>query len=260
MHANKPLLPILLLLTTLITLLSPPPSASARLDSFIYVGCSQRQYTPNTPYESNLNSILSSLVNSASLSLYNTFKINLVYGLFQCRGDLPLPACHRCIAAAVTRLGTYCNGASGGALQLEGCFVRYGDTNFVGVEDKSVVSEKCGESVGYDSDLFMRRDGVLEYLGRSGGGYFRVGGSGRVQGVVQCVEDLSVGECQDCLGEAIGRLKSVCGSSMQGDMFLGKCYARYSARGFGASRGKMVNLGFVHFVCILVVFVVCTWW
>ncbi|XP_011070584.1 cysteine-rich repeat secretory protein 12 [Sesamum indicum] len=244
------------------------PSTSS-LDSFIYVGCSQLKYSPGTAYESNVNSILSSIVNSASISNFNNFKISLpgsapgdvVYGLFQCRGDLSNSDCHDCVSNAVTRLGASCGGASGGALQLEGCFVRYDNTSFLGVEDKTVVSDKCGPSIGDYSDLLSRRDAVLAYLA-AGGQFFRVSGSGRVQGVAQCVQDLSVGECQDCLSEAIERLKSQCGSSAWGDMFLGKCYARYSERGYSSKsenddeveKTLAIFLGLIAGVAILIVF------
>lgn len=40
-----------------------------------------------------------------------------------------------------------------------------------------------------------------------------------------------VGECQDCVSEAISRLKTDCGTAVYGDMFLGKCYARYTTAG-----------------------------
>ena len=94
-----------------------------------------------------------------------------------------------------------------------------------------MVLKKCGPSVGYDAERMGRRDAVLGSMGGSSGGYYRVGGSGDVQGVAQCVGDLSVGECQDCVSEAISRLKADCGSAVYGDMFLGKCYARYTTAG-----------------------------
>lgn len=214
-------------------------NSSNSAESFIYVGCTQQKYNPGTPYESDVNSVLASLVNSASISNFNHFKISLtqsdaVYGLFQCRGDLSSSDCHACVANAVSRLGSYCVGTSGGALQLDGCFVKYDNTSFVGAPDKTVVSSKCGAPIGYEaSDFGTRRDAVLAYLA-GGGQYFRVGGSGKVQGMVQCVQDLSVEQCQDCLSEATQRLRTECATSPWGDMFLGKCYARYSQSGGAA--------------------------
>lgn len=108
--------------------------------------------------------------------------------------------------------------------------MKYDNATFLGVEDKTVVLKKCGPSVGYDTDAMSVRDAVFLGLTRTGGLY-RAGGSGEVQGVAQCVGDLSLGQCQNCLSEAISRLKSDCGTAVYGDMFLAKCYARYSTGG-----------------------------
>uniref|UniRef100_A0A5B6ZJR5 Gnk2-homologous domain-containing protein n=1 Tax=Davidia involucrata TaxID=16924 RepID=A0A5B6ZJR5_DAVIN len=213
------------------------PSTSTT-DSFEYSGCSKLKYAQGTPYESNVNSVLKSLVNSAASSNFNNFKISvpgssqndIVYGLFQCRGDLSNSDCRDCVASSVSQLGTLCCDSTGGALQLEGCFVKYDNISFLGVEDKTVVSKKCGPSIGYDSDSLTRRDATMNSLA-AGGQYFRNGGSGKVQGMAQCTQDLSLSKCQDCITEAIGRLRSECGSAAWGEMFLATCYARYSERG-----------------------------
>ncbi|XP_050945656.1 plasmodesmata-located protein 7 isoform X2 [Cucumis melo] len=206
------------------------------IDTFVFGGCTQLRYSPNSAYETNLNSLLTSLVNSATYSSYNNYTIqgsspqDALFGLYQCRGDLSMPDCATCIARAVTQLGGLCSDTCGGALQLEGCYVKYDNSSFLGVEDKTVVLKKCGPSVGYEEEAMGRRDAVLGALVGASGGY-RVGGAGKVQGVAQCVGDLSGSECQDCVGEAIGRLKSDCGTADFGDMFLGKCYARYNTHG-----------------------------
>lgn len=210
--------------------------AHSSLDTFLYGGCSQIKYAPNSPYQSNVNSLLTSLVNSATYSSYNKYTImgsssqDVVYGLYQCRADLAMPDCATCVAQAATTLGPLCPQTCGGAIQLEGCFVKYDNASFIGVEDKSVAMKKCGPSDGYIADEMSHRDAMLASLNGAGGAY-RVGGSEDVEGVAQCVGDLSTGQCQDCVSEAIRRLKSECGGAVFGDMFLAKCYARYSTSG-----------------------------
>ncbi|KAI3866205.1 hypothetical protein MKX03_006759 [Papaver bracteatum] len=229
------LVSVIIFLTIFSSCLNPAES-DPRTDSFIYGGCSQAKYSPNSVYESNINSLLTSLVNSATYSTYNNFTImgsssaDTAYGLYQCRGDLSMPDCTNCVARAVSQIGTLCSNAYGGALELQGCFVKYDNTKFLGVEDKTVVLKKCGPAIGYDTDALGRRDALLAGLG-SGGGPYRVGGSGKIQGMAQCTGDLSMSECQDCLGSAIQELKSNCGTAISGDMFLAKCYVRYSAGG-----------------------------
>ncbi|XP_042494443.1 plasmodesmata-located protein 6-like [Macadamia integrifolia] len=234
--------PLFLLLTLFLTFSSLPNPSTAATDTFVYGGCSQLRYNPGSPFESNLNSLLTSLVNSATTTSFNKFTIysstqqDVVYGLYQCQGDLSLPDCGTCVERAVSQLGIVCSSSTGGAVQLQGCFVKYDNTSILGVEDKTVVVKKCGPPVDYQSDVVSRSDAVLNGLA-SEGGYFRVGGSGEVQGVAQCVGDLSGNQCQDCLSSAIGRLRSECGAAAYGDMYLAKCYVRYSTTG-GHSQGS----------------------
>ncbi|MFS7992944.1 putative Gnk2-like domain-containing protein [Helianthus anomalus] len=184
-------------------------------NSNIYVHCSQLNFTSTTPYESNVNSLFTSLVDSASLYNFNKFETspqsNGVYGLFQCRGDLSSPNCKDCVSSAISQLKTSCPMSTGGEIQLEGCFVK-----------------RCGPSIGYNSDVLNRIDGALAYLVGGSGQYYRGGDFGSIQGVAQCVQDLSLSDCQDCLSEACGRLRTECETSTWGDMFLGKCYIRYA--------------------------------
>ncbi|KAK4373369.1 hypothetical protein RND71_008753 [Anisodus tanguticus] len=258
---------ILVYMIIIIFLFFTYPS-NASIQSFVYGGCSQQKYNPSTVYESNVNSVLTSLVNSASYANFNNFKISMpgstqddvVYGLFQCRGDLGSSDCMKCVAAAVSQLGTLCPVSCGGALQLDGCFVKYDNVSFLGVEDKGIVMHKCGPSIMDDSDMLTRNDGVLTYLSGEGQ-YFRVAGSGEIHGVAQCTQDLSMSECQDCFSEAITRLKIECGSSSWGDMFLKKCYARFSERGFTPKSGDedvektlAITIGLIAGVAVLIVF------
>ncbi|RDX69786.1 Cysteine-rich repeat secretory protein 12, partial [Mucuna pruriens] len=234
-NANMFLL-LLFLLAIFSAMTNPSTSAT---DSFIFGGCSQPKYTPGSTYENTVNSLLTSLVNSAAFTNYNNFTVqntaasDTVYGLFQCRGDLDNDQCSRCVARAVSQLGTLCLDSCGGALQLDGCFVKYDNATFLGVEDKTFVTKKCGPSIGLTSDALTRRDGVLAYLQTSDGVYktFRTTGFGDFQGVAQCTGDLSPAECQDCLSDAIQRLKTDCGPTPWAEIYLAKCYARYSQGG-----------------------------
>ncbi|XP_044505150.1 plasmodesmata-located protein 7-like [Mangifera indica] len=246
---------LLLLLASLFLL-----SSSSSTDSFLLGGCTQQTYAPDSPYAFNLNSLLTSLVNSATYSSFNNFTIlgsspqDVVYGLYQCRGDLSMPDCAACVTRAVSQVGGLCPQTCGGALQLEGCYVKYDNMTFLGVQDKSVVLKKCGPSVGYEPETMSRRDAVLAGLASAAGPY-RVGGTGEVQGVAQCVGDLSLGQCQDCVSEAIGRLRNDCGTADYGDMFLGKCYASYSTgkahSAFKAPDEKHSNEGEKTFAIII---------
>ncbi|KAL9245276.1 hypothetical protein vseg_018948 [Gypsophila vaccaria] len=225
---NKLLVVIAFLLLQLPRVIPTQPAYT-----FIYAGCSQDKYQPSSPYEANLNSLLTSLVSSSSQSLYSNFTSNTppAYALYQCRGDLDLNSCSTCIQATVSQVGLICPGSYGATLQLEGCYVRYEKFNFVGMPDLTLMYKRCSNSDSNgDAEFFGRRDDVLDAL-QSGVG-FRVSRSGSVHGFGQCLGDLSASDCSACLTEGVKELKLLCGSAAAGHVFLAKCYAQYWAAGY----------------------------
>ncbi|KAJ0504652.1 putative Gnk2-like domain-containing protein [Helianthus annuus] len=223
---------LFLILSFMISILSVSTTNSTIT---IYVQCSQLNFTSMTSYESNLNSLFTSIVDSAPIYNFNKFETtpqsDVVYGLFQCRGDLTSPNCKDCVANAISQLKTTCPMSIGGEIQLEGCLVKYDNSSFFGVQEKVEVWRRCGPSVGYNLDVMNRINGALGYLIGGNGQYFRGGAFGSIQGAAQCVQDLSLGDCQDCLLEACGRLRTECETSTWGDMYMGKCYIRYADQG-----------------------------
>ncbi|KAK4414669.1 Plasmodesmata-located protein 8 [Sesamum alatum] len=213
--------------------------AHARI--FIYASCSQDKYQPSSPYETNLNSLLSSIVSSSSQTLYNMFAVgndttsvppdSAVYGLYQCRGDLKPRDCSTCIAGLIDEIELLCPYTYGASLQLDGCFVR-------------------------------RRDDVLADLQGAVG--FRVAAAGAVEGYAQCLGDLEAVDCSACLADAVMKVKSLCGPAAAGDVFLGQCYVRYWESGYYDSSSDSSNhddvgktvaiiLGVVAGVAVLIV-------
>lgn len=226
-----------ILLPTLISINTHQASAQP----FIYVGCSQTKFEPDSPFQYNLNSLLSSIVSSSSQTSYNSFSVGngtgsdphdstAVYGLYQCRGDLDTSRCANCMRNAVGQLGLVCANCDGARLELDGCYVRYEKGDFLGKLDTALVFKKCSPQSSHEEEFFKRRDDVLADL-ESGTG-FRVSSIGSVEGVGQCVGDLSGGDCSACLVDAVGKLKNVCGSALAADVFLSGCYARYWASGY----------------------------
>ncbi|XP_022959107.1 cysteine-rich repeat secretory protein 15-like isoform X2 [Cucurbita moschata] len=212
-----------------------------RAHLFIYAGCSNEKYQQNSLFESNFNSLLSSMVSSSSQMNYNGYAIGndsstqpegAIFGLYQCRGDMAMADCSKCIQNGVNQVHLACPYSYGASLQLEGCYVRYEHLDFLGKLDTSVRFKKCSSSSSNDVEFFRRRDDVLGDMQVGAGNGFRVSSSGLVQGYAQCLGDLSSQDCSSCLADAVGKLKSLCGSAAAADVFLGQCYARYWASGF----------------------------
>ena len=230
-------MPLSLFSFLLLTLSTFPTTSQAlsNAESFIFKGCSQLKFTPGSTYENNVNSLLSNLISAAMFNNFYNFTVpgaaqqDTVYGLFQCRGDLNGGACSACVSRAVSQLGTLCVGSCSAALQLDGCFVKYDNTSFLGMEDKTLVMSNCGPSANLTYDALTDRDAVLAYLGTSDGidNTYRVSSFGNVQGLAQCLGDLSPSMCQDCLLDAIERLKTDCRAARWAQIYLAKCYALY---------------------------------
>jgi hypothetical protein len=74
--------------------------------------------------------------------------------------------------------------------------------------------------------------------GAGGDGSYRAGAAGYVQAMSQCVGDLGAKACTDCVSAASSQLKAGCGYASAGEVYLGKCYARFwSNAGGGSSNG-----------------------
>ncbi|KAI4356756.1 hypothetical protein L6164_000749 [Bauhinia variegata] len=229
-------------LSSLLFLFSSTPSihgSPTRPHLFIYAGCSQVKYQPESLFEGNLNTFLSSVVSSSSQVAYESFAIGnetstptegTVFGLYQCRGDLQPMECSKCVQNSVSEIGLVCPYAYGAALQLDGCYLRYEHDDFLGKPDTVLRYRKCSKSVTSDVEFFRRRDSVLSDLQAANG--FRVSNSGLVKGFAQCFGDLSAADCSSCLSEAVAKLKTLCGSAAAADVYLGQCYARYWASGY----------------------------
>ncbi|RCV34729.1 hypothetical protein SETIT_7G182200v2 [Setaria italica] len=214
--------------------------ADAGTGTFIYAGCSPSKYQPGTPFKANLESLLTSISSAALNGGYNTFTAGAngtggapaAYGLYQCRGDLDGGDCAACVRDAVGQLGQVCPAAYAASLQLEGCYVRYDSSNFVGAPDTAMVYRKCSTSSSSDGDFLRSRDAVLGDLQAVGAGGYKVASSGSVRGLAQCLGDLAAADCTACLAQAAGQLKGTCGNALAADVYLAQCYVRYWADGY----------------------------
>lgn len=179
-------------------------------------------------------------MSSSSQALYNRFAVgndtnasleSSIYGLYQCRGDVSTPICAKCVEGAVSQVEVVCPYSYSATLQFDECLVRFENSDFFGKLDASLRFKKCSKSVSNDAQSLKRRDDVLIELGEVDQG-FRVSSSGPIEGFSQCLGDLNSNDCTTCLVEAISKLKSICGSSEAGDVFLDQCYMRYWASGY----------------------------
>uniref|UniRef100_A0A453RA14 Gnk2-homologous domain-containing protein n=1 Tax=Aegilops tauschii subsp. strangulata TaxID=200361 RepID=A0A453RA14_AEGTS len=233
-------------LPILISLLAVRARGADDYTAFVYAGCSQARYDAGTQYAADVDAVLSTLTDTAASTPYANYTppsgaATGLVGLYQCRSDLPAAVCGVCVKASASKLSSLCNSAAGGAVQLRACFVRYGNDSFLGKPDNTVLFKKCGGESG-DAGVAALRDAALGALQAASSpaadGSYRAGAAGYVQAMSQCVGDLGAKACTDCVSVAASQLKAGCGDASAGEVYLGKCYARFwSNAGTGTGGG-----------------------
>jgi hypothetical protein len=250
-------------------LAAPTATVHAAIGTFVYAGCSPSKYERNTAFETNLGSLLTSIASTASSgATYNSFTAGggvggvgagadesqaeaahsgAAYGLYQCRGDLSPGECEACVRETVARLGAVCANSYAASLQADGCYVRYGASDFVGRADNTVAYRKCSSGASEDAGFLKSRDGVLRQLQAQAATGYKLAASGTVEGVAQCLGDIKAPDCAACLAEAVVQIKGTCGSALAADVYLEQCYVKYWANGhdFRSSQGTC-SLMWVH--------------
>ncbi|RLN13237.1 cysteine-rich repeat secretory protein 12-like [Panicum miliaceum] len=243
-------LPALLLLA--LSACATPARGGDDYTAFVYAGCSQARYDPGSQYAADVDTALSSLVNSAGYTAYANYTspsgATGLAGVYQCRSDLPAAVCGGCVKSAASKLSSLCNAAAGAAVQLRACFVRYGNDSFLGRQDTTVLFKKCGGESAGDTGVVAMRDAALGALVAASApadeGSYRAGAAGYVQAMSQCVGDLGAKACSDCVSAASAQLKASCGYASAGEVYLGKCYARFWSNGAaGGGSGSGVPVG-----------------
>ncbi|XP_039127707.1 plasmodesmata-located protein 6-like [Dioscorea cayenensis subsp. rotundata] len=205
--------------------------------TFIYAGCSQSKYSPNSPYEQNLNSLLSTLSLSSTLTLFSnssstTFSSSSpAFALFQCLPSLPLPSCSSCIHTSLSKLSSLCSSATSATILLHSCLLRYSNSSFFGHSDTTLLLKTCGSSLPsppFSFDITTMLDTTLSQLQTSSSSSsYNVAGAGYFQAESQCDGDLSPKSCAECVNLAVRQLRNACGGAVAGDVYLGRCFARF---------------------------------
>ncbi|RVW67765.1 hypothetical protein VitviT2T_002919 [Vitis vinifera] len=198
---------------------------------------------PNSTYQTNLNSLLSSLSSNATRAngFYNATagqSPDVAYGLFLCRGDVAIDDCRDCVANASAEILQQCSGVKKAIIWYDQCMLHYSNRSiFSRVEENPMLQLYNLQNVtdpGPFNQLVvdtMNATATLAANDESGKKFAtkeeNFTGSQTLYSLVQCTPDLSIADCSKCLEGAIGAL-SLCCSGKQGARTLTpSCNARY---------------------------------
>ncbi|KAJ6925603.1 hypothetical protein NC651_010106 [Populus alba x Populus x berolinensis] len=210
--------------------------------------CSKNSnYTDNSPFQNNLETLMSSLSSNASASkIFNTstgIDPDRVYAQYMCLNYVRNESCRTCVAAASQDIRQLCPGDKEAVVWGELCQLRYSNQRFLGHLDVSGnIPQQNPENISNPEDLSLVVNKTLSSLikkaafGPSANMYATgeepFTGSDSVFSLVQCSTDLSPNDCYTCLEVAIKNVTTCCYFSRGARIFSRSCYLRYELYAF----------------------------
>ncbi|OIV91163.1 hypothetical protein TanjilG_30385 [Lupinus angustifolius] len=191
----------------------------------------QKTFTPNSTYQTNLHTLLTSLSShAAATDFYNTTAGGSedIYGLFMCRGDVTNQTCQKCMAKATIEISSKCPYSKEAIIWYHQCMVRYSNRCFFSTVDEwprhkfmnysvttnstkegsygwllaNTLSEAVAEAANFGpqgTKKFATKNATLPGSKKQ-----------KVYTLVQCTHDLSTQDCNRCLSDIMSDIPLCC--------------------------------------------------
>eukprot|EP01018_Ginkgo_biloba_P011501 Gb_23874 [translate_table: standard] len=210
---------------------------------FVWENCGDVRYSNGSVFQRNLNNVLDSLLHNVSFTGFNSSSSGEVYGFMQCRADLLPSDCSECASAAKNRLVESCLNTSG-LVQLDGCFLRYENYNFISNPDDQFVSGPlyCNtQDISSDPNNFTEKVRMLltniTNKAPNSKGLFAaesIPGPSAIQiyAFTQCWRYLSTTACGSCLTYANANIMKCQNGALGAQIGTQTCYLRYEKYNF----------------------------
>ncbi|KAK1304472.1 Cysteine-rich receptor-like protein kinase 8 [Acorus calamus] len=239
-------LPLSLLLTTILLVsLSTTTTRAQPLNQFCQ---NNGNYTTNSTYQANLNSLLSSLSSNGPTTGFFTATQgsppDQVDGLVLCRGDTNLTTCATCLDNAVPDIIQLCPYQKSAVVWYDYCLLRYSNIRFFNSVQNSPKFFMLNVNNATDPRPFFAAVygliGSLVNKTAEGPGMFATGevpvsGAGqKIYALAQCTRDLSRDSCAQCLVDANNSYSSCaqCAGKIGGRVIGPSCNFRFEISKF----------------------------
>ncbi|KAK2644363.1 hypothetical protein Ddye_019558 [Dipteronia dyeriana] len=192
--------------------------------TYLYHICSDKNFTRNSAYHSNLNRLLSSLRSNDQFNRTTEGKDpNKAYGLFQCRGDVNTSTCQDCVTFASTDVAQRCPAQKGATIWYDECYFRYSDSKIFYDADLQE-TYKTGilmwntnnvtiEPSRFHELLLNMMNKAADQAAAAPNKFAIIRGnsttSQTMYSLLQCTQDLWYTDCRECLTNEKYRRKSV---------------------------------------------------
>ncbi|XP_062230532.1 cysteine-rich repeat secretory protein 55-like [Phragmites australis] len=197
--------------------------------------------------QASISQVLSALVPRASADYYATATAgrgdSAIWGLAQCRGDIPASDCVLCISAAARALASTCRGQADARIWYDYCFMRYDDTDFLGLPDTGYTIILINTMNASDPVAFDRAERKLMARVAAEAGEAASGGLARetarfdatsttIYGLGWCTRDITTADCGLCVAQAVAELPNYCRFRRGCRVLYSSCMARYETYPF----------------------------
>ncbi|CAL2266833.1 unnamed protein product [Prunus armeniaca] len=203
-------------------------------------------YTTNSTYQTNLNTLLSFLSspsnNGNGYGFYNSSygeNPDQVYAIGLCRGDITGNPCRYCLSNATQLLTQSCPNQKEAFVVFDQCTLRYASRSIYGaMEIVPNLMLYNIQNVSYDVDGFFQELSTLlqDLRGQAAGnGSLRKFAAGTatannfqtIYGLAQCTPDLTEQICSDCLGRSLADIPECCQGKVGARISKPSCDLRY---------------------------------
>ncbi|XP_043690076.1 cysteine-rich repeat secretory protein 38-like [Telopea speciosissima] len=212
----------------------------------IFHFCSNsKNYTSNSPYETNLNKVMKSLINTVPSKGFGVASVgknpDKVYGLGLCRGDVSSTDCKSCVTDADPELRNLCPNDKEAIVWYDYCELKYSYDNFFGKIDTKYRfylwnTQNASDPATFDYKVKELFNQVATKAYQSSKFYATgelvIDSSEKLYDLVQCTRDLSSASCKECLDTAISDLPNCCDGKIGGRVVGSSCNIRYELYSF----------------------------
>lgn len=204
-------------------------------------------YTVNSPYQSNLESLISVLNSQSSDRGFYSYTsgsspTTTVYGTYLCRGDISTSTCETCISRASKNVLIWCPVQKEAIIWYEECFLRYSNRQIFSIFDQGrpSVTWTTYNTMTYQSYFINTVEYRMDLLIReaySSSSYFAeenyqvsyLGEVYNLNGLVQCTPDLDQYDCYRCLKSAYNETENCCYGRSFALVYSTNCMLTYKA-------------------------------
>jgi hypothetical protein len=208
-----------------------------------YICSTTANYTSNSTYRANLNSLLASMSSNTEIDYgfynftagENSDKVNAVA---LCRGDISMEECRSCVNASSHDLLQYCPNQKEAIIRYTTCMVRYSNKLIFGVMEENPLLAyynvlNVSDVEGFNQVLRTLLD-MLRNRAASGNSTRKFAAASSaapdfqtIYALLMCTPDSDELECSSCLRRAIQYIPQCCDGKQGGRYIAPSCDLRY---------------------------------